>query len=112
VGALPVVIEDEVLIGGNSGVYEGTVVKRRAILGTGTILNRSVPVYDLVRDVIHTAKDDEPLVIPEEAVVVPGSRAVSQSSGAKWGLSLQCSVIVKYRDAKTDTRVQLEDLLR
>jgi len=112
VGALPVVIEDEVLVGGNSGVYEGTVVKRRAILGTGTILNRSVPVYDLVRDVIHTAKDDEPLVIPEEAVVVPGSRAVAQSSGAKWGLSLQCAVIVKYRDAKTDTRVQLEDLLR
>ena len=105
-------IEDEVLVGGNSGVYEGTVVKRRAILGTGTILNRSVPVYDLVRDVIHTAKDDEPLVIPEEAVVVPGSRAVAQSSGAKWGLSLQCAVIVKYRDAKTDTRVQLEDLLR
>jgi 2,3,4,5-tetrahydropyridine-2,6-dicarboxylate N-succinyltransferase len=112
VGALPVVIEDEVLVGGNSGVYEGTVVKRRAILGTGTILNRSVPVYDLVRDVIHTAKDDEPLVIPEEAVVVPGSRAVAQSSGTKWGLSLQCAVIVKYRDAKTDTRVQLEDLLR
>ena len=112
IGALPVVIEDEVLVGGNSGVYEGTVVKRRAILGTGTILNRSVPVYDLVRDVIHIAKDDEPLVIPEEAVVVPGSRAVAQSSGAKWGLSLQCAVIVKYRDANTDTRVQLEDLLR
>jgi 2,3,4,5-tetrahydropyridine-2-carboxylate N-succinyltransferase len=112
VGALPVVIEDEVLVGGNSGVYEGTVVKRRAILGSGTILNRSVPVYDLVRDVIHTAKEDEPLVIPEEAVVVPGSRAVAQPSGAKWGLSLQCAVIVKYRDAKTDTRVQLEDLLR
>src|SRR6516165_6730749 len=112
VGALPVVIEDEVLVGGNCGVYEGTVVKRRAILGSGTILNRSVPVYDLVRDVIHTAKEDEPLVIPEEAVVVPGSRAVAQPSGAKWGLSLQCAVIVKYRDAKTDTRVQLEDLLR
>jgi len=112
VGALPVVIEDEVLVGGNSGVYEGTVVKRRAILGTGTILNRSIPVYDLVRDVIHTAKDDDPLVIPEEAVVVAGSRAVTQAAGANWGLSLQCAVIVKYRDTKTDTRVQLEDLLR
>jgi 2,3,4,5-tetrahydropyridine-2-carboxylate N-succinyltransferase len=112
VGALPVVIEDEVLVGGNSGVYEGTVVKRRAILGTGTILNRSIPVYDLVRNVIHTAKDDDPLVIPEEAVVVAGSRAVKQAAGANWGLSLQCAVIVKYRDTKTDTRVQLEDLLR
>lgn len=112
VGALPVVIEDDVLVGGNSGVYEGTVVKRRAILGTGTILNRSIPVYDLVRDVIHTAKDDEPLVIPEEAVVVAGSRALTQPAGAKWGLSLQCAVIAKYRDAKTDARIQLEDLLR
>ncbi len=112
VGALPVVIEDDVLVGGNSGVYEGTVVKRRAILGTGTILNRSIPVYDLVRDVVHTAGDDEPLIIPEEAVVVAGSRAVTQATGAKWGLSLQCAVIVKYRDSKTDTRVQLEDLLR
>jgi len=112
VGALPVVIEDDVLVGGNSGVYEGTVVKRRAILGTGTILNRSIPVYDLVREVIHTAKDDDPLVIPEEAVVVAGSRAVTQAAGAKWGLSLQCAVIVKYRDTKTDARVQLEELLR
>lgn len=112
VGALPVVIEDDVLVGGNSGVYEGTVVKRRAILGSGTILNRSIPVYDLVRDVVHTAGDDEPLIIPEEAVVVAGSRAVTQATGAKWGLSLQCAVIVKYRDSKTDTRVQLEDLLR
>jgi 2,3,4,5-tetrahydropyridine-2,6-dicarboxylate N-succinyltransferase len=111
-GALPVVIEDEVLVGGNCGVYEGTVVKSRAVLATGTILNRSIPVYDLVREVIHTAKDDDPLVIPEEAVVVAGSRAVTQSAGARWGLSLQCAVIVKYRDAKTDTRVQLEDLLR
>jgi len=112
VGALPVVIEDEVLVGGNSGVYEGTVVKRRAILGTGTILNRSTPVYDLVHEAVYTASESDPLVIPEEAVVVPGSRAVSHSAGAKWGLSLQCAVIVKYRDAKTDTRIQLEDLLR
>jgi 2,3,4,5-tetrahydropyridine-2,6-dicarboxylate N-succinyltransferase len=112
VGALPVVIEDEVLVGGNCGVYEGTVVKRRAILGTGTILNRSTPVYDLVRETVYAAAESEPLIIPEEAVVVPGSRAVSHPAGAKWGLSLQCAVIVKYRDAKTDTRIQLEDFLR
>ena len=112
IGAMPVIIEDDVLVGGNSGVYEGTVVKRRAILGTGTILNRSIPVYDLVRDTVYTATETEPLVIPEEAVVVPGSRAVSHATGAKWGLSLQAAVIVKYRDSKTDTRVQLEDLLR
>ncbi len=112
VGALPVIIEDEVMVGGNCGVYEGTVVKCRAVLGTGTILNRSIPVYDLVRDTVYTATDAEPLVIPEEAIVVPGSRAVSHPTGAKWGLSLQAAVIVKYRDSKTDARVQLEDLLR
>jgi 2,3,4,5-tetrahydropyridine-2,6-dicarboxylate N-succinyltransferase len=112
VGALPVIIEDEVMVGGNSGVYEGTVVKRRTVLGTGTILNRSIPVYDLVRDTVYTATDSEPLVIPEEAIVVPGARAVSHPSGAKWGLSLQAAVIVKYRDSKTDARVRLEDLLR
>ncbi|MGB2623520.1 MAG: 2,3,4,5-tetrahydropyridine-2,6-dicarboxylate N-succinyltransferase [Candidatus Acidiferrum sp.] len=117
VGAMPVIIEDEVLVGGNSGVYEGTVVKRRAVLGTGTILNRSIPVYDLVRDAVYTAGESAageslPLVIPGEAIVVPGSRAVSHPVGAKHGLSLQCAVIVKYRDAKTDARIQLEDLLR
>jgi len=112
VGALPVIIEDDVLVGGNSGVYEGTVVKRRAVLGTGTVLNRSIPVYDLVRDAVYSAKEDQPLVIPEDAVVVPGSRAVSHPAGMKWGLSLQCAVIVKYRDAKTGSRIQLEDLLR
>jgi len=112
VGALPVIIEDDVLVGGNCGVYEGTVVKRRVVLGTGTILNRSIPVYDLVRDAVYSAKEDQPLVIPEDAVVVPGSRAVSQKAGRKWGLSLQAAVIVKYRDAKTGSRVQLEDLLR
>ena len=111
-GALPVIVEDEVLVGGNCGVYEGTVVRRRAVLGTGTILNRSIPVYDLVREAVYSATDTEPLAIPEEAIVVPGSRAVSHPVGAKWGLSLQAAVIVKYRDAKTDARVQLEDLLR
>ncbi|MGB6832031.1 MAG: 2,3,4,5-tetrahydropyridine-2,6-dicarboxylate N-succinyltransferase [Candidatus Acidiferrum sp.] len=117
VGAMPVIIEDEVLVGGNSGVYEGIVVKHRAVLGTGTILNRSIPVYDLVRDAVYTAGETPggeslPLVIPAEAIVVPGSRAVSHPVGAKHGLSLQCAVIVKYRDAKTDSRIQLEDLLR
>jgi 2,3,4,5-tetrahydropyridine-2-carboxylate N-succinyltransferase len=112
VGAMPVIIEDDVLVGGNSGVYEGTVVKQRAVLGTGTILNRSISVYDLVRDAIYTASETSPLVIPAEAIVVPGSRAVSHPVGAKHGLSLQCAVIVKYRDAKTDSRIQLEDLLR
>jgi 2,3,4,5-tetrahydropyridine-2-carboxylate N-succinyltransferase len=111
-GAMPVIIEDEVMVGGNSGVYEGTIVNRRAVLGTGTILNRSIPVYDLVRDAVYTATETEPLVIPVEAVVVPGSRAMSQELGAKWKLSLQCAVIVKYRDAKTDARLTLEDMLR
>ena len=112
VGALPVIVEDDVLIGGNSGVYEGTVVKRRAVLGSGTILNRSIPIYDLVRDAVYTATESEPLIVPEEAIVVPGSRAVTHPLGKKYGLSLQAAVIVKYRDSKTDARVQLEDLLR
>jgi len=112
VGALPVVIEDEVLVGGNCGVYEGTVVKRRAVLGTGTILNRSTPVYDLVRGVIYAATDEQPLIIPEEAVVVAGSRAITRGRGREWGISLYTPVIVKYRDSKTDTKIQLEDLLR
>jgi 2,3,4,5-tetrahydropyridine-2,6-dicarboxylate N-succinyltransferase len=112
VGALPVIVEDEVLVGGNCGIYEGTVVKRRAVLGTGTILNRSTPVYDLVRNTVHRATDDDPLVIPEEAVIVAGSRAVTSGPGKDWGISVYTPVIVKYRDAKTDTRIQLEDLLR
>lgn len=112
VGALPVIIEDEVLMGGNCGVYEGTVVKRRAVLGSGTILNRSTPVYDIVRGQIYSATDEEPLTIPEEAVVVAGSRAITQGKGKDWGISLYTPVIVKYRDSKTDTKIQLEDLLR
>jgi 2,3,4,5-tetrahydropyridine-2-carboxylate N-succinyltransferase len=112
VGALPVIIEDDVLVGGNCGVYEGTVVKRRVVLGSGTILTRSTPVYDVVRGEVYTATDDEPLVIPEGAVVVAGSRAVARGHGKDWGISLYTPVIVKYRDAKTDARVQLEDLLR
>ncbi len=112
VGALPVIIEDDVLVGGNCGVYEGTVVKHRAVLGTGTILNRSTPVYDLVRGEVYRATEEEPLVIPAEAVVVAGARAITQGPGKEWGISLYTPVIVKYRDSKTDTRIQLEDLLR
>ena len=112
VGALPVIIEDDVLIGGNCGVYEGTIVKRRAVLGTGTILNRSTPVYDLVRNTIHRATEDDPLVVPEGAVVIAGARAITNGPGKDWGISVYTPVIVKYRDAKTDTRIQLEDLLR
>jgi 2,3,4,5-tetrahydropyridine-2,6-dicarboxylate N-succinyltransferase len=112
VGALPVIIEDEVMAGGNCGVYEGVVVKRRAVLGSGVILNGSTAVYDLVREQIYAATDCSPLVIPEEAVVVPGSRAVSHPAGQRWNLSLYTPVIVKYRDAKTNERVQLESLFR
>jgi 2,3,4,5-tetrahydropyridine-2-carboxylate N-succinyltransferase len=112
VGALPVIVEDDVLVGGNCGIYEGTVVKRRAVLGTGTILNRSTPVYDLVRNTVHRATEDEPLVIPEAAVVVAGSRALPSGPGKDWGISVYTPVIVKYRDARTDAKIQLEDLLR
>jgi 2,3,4,5-tetrahydropyridine-2-carboxylate N-succinyltransferase len=112
VGALPVIIEDEVLVGGNCGVYEGTIVKRRAVLGTGTILNRSTPVYDIIRGKVYTATDTVPLIVPEEAVVIAGSRAISRGVGQEWGISLYTPVIVKYRDSKTDAKIQLEDLLR
>ena len=112
VGALPVIIEDDVLIGGNCGVYEGTVVRRQAVIGSGTILNRSTPVYDLVRATVHRATDDMPLVIPEGAVAVAGSRGIQSGPGKEWGISLYTPVIVKYRDSKTETKIQLEDLLR
>jgi 2,3,4,5-tetrahydropyridine-2-carboxylate N-succinyltransferase len=112
IGALPVIIEDDVLVGGNCGVYEGTVVKHRAVLGSGTILNRSTPVYDLVRATVHHATGDTPLIIPEDAVIVAGSRNVQSGPGKEWGISLYTPVIVKYRDARTETKIQLEDLLR
>lgn len=112
VGALPVIIEDDVLVGGNCGVYEGTVVKRRAVLGSGAILNRSTPLYDLIRGAVHRATDEHPLVVPEEAVVVAGSRAVTSSAGQNWGISLYTPVIIKYRDSGTEAKIQLEDLLR
>jgi 2,3,4,5-tetrahydropyridine-2,6-dicarboxylate N-succinyltransferase len=112
VGAMPVIIESQVMVGGNCGVYEGTIIKERAVLGSGVILTRSTPVYDVVRGEVLTATDDAPLVIPEGAVVVAGSRAIHKGKGQEWGISLYTPVIVKYRDSKTDTRVQLEDLLR
>jgi 2,3,4,5-tetrahydropyridine-2-carboxylate N-succinyltransferase len=112
INASPVVIEDDVLVGGNCGIYEGTQVRARAVLGAGTILTRSTPLYDLVRGEIYRATADEPLVVPENAVVVPGSRAVNRGKAAEWGLSLYAPVIVKYRDEKTDRGAALEDLLR
>jgi 2,3,4,5-tetrahydropyridine-2-carboxylate N-succinyltransferase len=112
VNASPVIVEDDVLIGGNCGVYEGTQVRARAVLGAGTILTRSTPVYDLVREQVIRASKDEPLIIPENAVVVPGSRAVTKGKAAEWGLSLYTPVIVKYRDNKTDSSIELESLLR
>ena len=112
VGALPVIIEDDVLVGGNCGVYEGTIVKRSAVLGAGTVLTRSTPVYDIVRDTVHRAEGDQPLLIPEGAVVVPGSRPITAGTGQEMGLSLYAPVIVKYRDERTDARVELESLLR
>ena len=112
VNASPVIIEDDALIGGNCGVYEGTRVGTRAVLGAGVILTRSTPVYDIPNGTIHRADGEQPLVIPEGAVVVAGARAITKGKGAEWGLSLYTPVIVKYRDAKTDSRVELEDLLR
>jgi len=112
IGALPVIVEDDVIIGGNCGVYEGAIIKRGAVLGSGTILNRSTPVYDIVRDEIYRATDDGPLIIPADAVVVAGSRAISSGTGKEWGLSIYTPIVVKYRDSKTDAKIQLEDLLR
>jgi len=112
VNASPVVIEDDVLVGGNSGVYEGTIVRRGAVLAAGTILTRGTPVFDLVNGTILRATGEMPLIIPENAVVVPGSRAVGKGKGQEWGLSLYAPVIVKYRDEKTDLSTTLEDLLR
>src|SRR5438067_752860 len=112
VGALPVIVEDDALVGGNTGLYEGTLVKRRAVVGAGTVLTGSTPVYDLVRGEIIKPSGDRPLVIPEGAVVVPGSRAVTAGKGPEWKLSLSTPVIVKYRDSRTDTRTELEAWIR
>jgi 2,3,4,5-tetrahydropyridine-2-carboxylate N-succinyltransferase len=112
VGAMPVIIEDEVLVGGNTGIYEGAVIKARAVIGAGTILTGSTPVYDLPNGRIITPEPGQPLVIPEGAVVVPGARAVTASPGVDWKLSLATPVIVKYRDSRTDTRTELERWIR
>ena len=112
INAAPVIIEDDVLVGGNCGIYEGTLVRARAVLGAGTILTRSTPLYDLVKGEVYRATADTPLEVPENAVVVPGSRAVKKGAAAEWNLSLYTPVIVKYRDEKTDKGIELEDWLR
>jgi 2,3,4,5-tetrahydropyridine-2,6-dicarboxylate N-succinyltransferase len=112
VNAAPVIIEDDVLVGGNCGVYEGTLVRTGAVLGAGTILTRSTPLYDLVRGQVYKATAEKPLAVPENAVVVPGSRAVKKGQAAEWNLSLYTPVIVKYRDEKTDQGTELEEWLR
>ncbi len=112
VGALPVIIEDDVMVGGNSGIYEGTVVKRRAVIGAGCILTGSTPVYDLVREAIYRKEGNKPLIIPEGAVVVPGSRKISSEFGKLNGISLYTPVIIKYRDERTDAATVLESALR
>jgi len=112
VGAMPVIVEDEVLVGGNCGVFEGTIVSKGSVLAAGTILTGSTPVYDLVRDAVYRREGEKPLKIPAGAVVVPGSRAVTAERGKELGLSLYTPVIIKYRDEKTDQAVRLEELLR
>jgi 2,3,4,5-tetrahydropyridine-2,6-dicarboxylate N-succinyltransferase len=112
VGAVPVIIEDDVMVGGGCGVYEGTVVRAGAVLAPGTLLTGATPVYDVVRGEIYRRTEGRPLEIPEGAVVVPGARRVEGERGREWGLSLYAPVIVKYRDEKTDRAVKLEDFLR
>jgi len=112
INASPVIIEDDVLIGGNCGVYEGTVVGASAVLGAGVILTRSTPLFDLVHGTIHRSSETESLQVPDGAVVVPGSRAITKGKAGEWGLSLYTPVIVKYRDDRTDRGVELEDILR
>jgi 2,3,4,5-tetrahydropyridine-2-carboxylate N-succinyltransferase len=112
VGALPVVVEDDALIGGNTGIYEGAIVKSGAVIAAGTVLTGSTPVYDLVRGEIIKPTAERPLVIPANAVVVPGARAVTAGRGPEWGLTLATPVIVKYRDSRTDTRTELEAWIR
>ena len=112
VGALPVIVEDDVMIGGNCGVYEGTVIKRRAVLAAGTILTGSTPIYDATTGSILRTRPGEPLVVPEGAVVVPGTRPMESGLGKDWGLALTTPIIVKYRDERTDARTALEAWIR
>src|SRR5215831_7668997 len=111
-GAIPVIIEDDVIIGGNCGVFEGTIVRERAVLASGTMITGSTPVFDLVRETIYRRTPEAPLEIPAGAVVVPGSRTIQTDKGREWGLSIYAPVIVKYRDEKTDAATQLEEALR
>jgi 2,3,4,5-tetrahydropyridine-2,6-dicarboxylate N-succinyltransferase len=111
-GALPVIVEDEVLVGGNCGVYEGTIVRERAVLAPGTLLTGGTAVFDLVHDRVYRREGERPLEIPAGAVVVPGSRPVRSGPGREAGIALYTPVIVKYRDEKTETAVRLEELLR
>jgi 2,3,4,5-tetrahydropyridine-2-carboxylate N-succinyltransferase len=112
VGAMPVIVEDDVLVGGNTGIYEGAVIKQRAVIAAGTVLTGSTPVYDLVNGSVIRPAAGQPLVVPAGAVVVPGARAVSVGVGKEWGLSLATPVIVKFRDDKTDARTELEKWIR
>jgi 2,3,4,5-tetrahydropyridine-2-carboxylate N-succinyltransferase len=112
VGALPVIVEDDVLVGGNTGIYEGAVIKSRAVIAAGVVLTGSTPIYDLPKGVIIKPAEGQPLVVPEGAVVVPGARAVTVGAGRDWQLSLATPVIVKYRDDRTDTRTELETWIR
>jgi 2,3,4,5-tetrahydropyridine-2-carboxylate N-succinyltransferase len=112
IGELPVIIEDDVLVGGNCGVYEGAIVRQRAVLAAGTILTGGTPVYDLVNDCFYRKTAESPLEIPAGAVVVPGSRAITKGRGEELGLGIYMPIIVKYRDEKTDASVKLEDILR
>jgi 2,3,4,5-tetrahydropyridine-2-carboxylate N-succinyltransferase len=112
VGSLPVIVEDDVLIGGNCGVFEGVIVSAGAVIGAGTLLTGSTPVYDLVRDAIYVKTEEKPLLIPPGAVVVPGSRPITHGRGKELGLSVYTPVIIKYRDSKTEKSTRFEDLLR
>jgi 2,3,4,5-tetrahydropyridine-2-carboxylate N-succinyltransferase len=112
VGAMPVIVEDDVLVGGNTGIYEGAVIRTRAVIAAGTVLTGSTPVYDLPNGTIIRPEAGQPLVVPAGAVVVPGARAVTVGAGRDWGLSLATPVIVKYRDDRTDTRTELEAWIR
>jgi 2,3,4,5-tetrahydropyridine-2-carboxylate N-succinyltransferase len=112
VGSLPVIIEDDVLVGGNCGIYEGTVVGEKAVIGAGTVLTGSTPVYDLVRNTVYAKSGDGPIVIPPQAVVIPGTRPLTRGKGKELGLSVYSPIVVKYRDSKTDGSIRFEDLLR
>lgn len=112
IGSLPVIIEDDVLIGGNCGIYEGTVVREGAVIGAGTVITGSTPVYDLVSGKIYRKTEESPLEIPPQAVVIPGTRPIRSSAGREWELSVLTPIIIKYKDDKTKGQIELEDFLR